>query len=126
MRTILMVLATILATGGCGGSPVAPDAPDRTDCGLFSDRATSPFVLPFESGRAFLAGRTIEHGDPQRYAIDWIMPTNTSVIAARAGRVVAAERQWNDTDHAGACVRDPEPGDLSCRVRGVEAIMRHG
>lgn len=55
--------------------------------------------MPFDVGQTSTAARTIEHGDPQRYSIDFLLPMNTQVSAARAGRVIATASQWADTDH---------------------------
>ena len=98
------MLAVLVSLGmvGCGGSPSAPAMPgavDRQDCGQFPPQSASPYILPYERGQALFAGRTIEHGDPQRYSIDWVAPMNTPVIAARSGRVMATESRWADTDH---------------------------
>jgi peptidase M23-like protein len=89
----------LVVMGGCGGSPVAAEDPGGSDCGRFPAQSTSPYVLPYEAGQSLLVGRTIEHGDPQRYAIDWYAPMNTAVVAARAGRVMATESRWLDADH---------------------------
>ena len=99
MRTLIPLGVALIVMGGCGGPPLAATDPDRAGCGLFPPQGTSAYILPYEPGQSLLVGRTIEHGDPQRYAIDWYAPTNTAVAAARSGRVIAAESRWPDTDH---------------------------
>lgn len=72
------------------------------------------YRLPFEDGRRFMVsqapgGPVITHDDPQSaMAIDIVMPEGTSVLAARAGRVVeifekSATR--GDTSNRGNFVR---------------------
>jgi peptidase M23-like protein len=98
MKHTFLFIGIALVMGGCG-SPIAPADPGRGDCRLFSEPATSPYILPYETGQMLFVGRSIEHGDPQRYAIDWYAPMRTPVVAARAGRVLATESRWADTDH---------------------------
>jgi murein DD-endopeptidase MepM/ murein hydrolase activator NlpD len=98
-QQLLVVVVAVAMMGGCARSPTSPDAPGRSDCGLFSPQRSSPYVLPFEVGQSFFTARTVEHGNPQRYAIDWLMPVRTPVVAARAGLVIEVEAQWSDDDH---------------------------
>ena len=86
-----------IACGDAGTLPTAPDA--FSDCRLFPAQSSSPYRMPFEVGLQTLAGRTREHGDPQVYAIDWIVPIGTTVIASRSGRVIEVESQFSDDDH---------------------------
>ena len=102
MRRSVLAVIVGASVAGCSSSPSAPaqpPSPSRPDCTVFPPQGTSPYILPYETGEAFFVGRTFEHGDPQRYAIDWLMPTNTALIAARAGRVIAVESRWADDDH---------------------------
>lgn len=83
-----------------GGPAVARAAFPRAE--------TSPYILPFESGPAFLVWRTTSHYTPGNggvglYAIDIAMPIGTPLVAARSGRVVAVRDTFpdgNDTDLA--------------------------
>jgi murein DD-endopeptidase MepM/ murein hydrolase activator NlpD len=85
--------------GGCAGSPTMADGSAGGDCSQFPAQSSSSYVLPYPAGVTLFVGRTSEHGDPQRYAIDWYAPINTAVVAARGGRVIATESRWADTDH---------------------------
>ena len=96
--TFFLIGLALMAMGGCG-SPIAPRETGRGDCGLFAEPAASPYILPYGTGQTLFVGRSIEHEDPQRYAIDWYAPMGTPVIAARAGRVIAIESKRSDTDH---------------------------
>jgi murein DD-endopeptidase MepM/ murein hydrolase activator NlpD len=82
-----------------------PDGPAVT-IAEFPDPSGSPYVLPFEPGRAHPVWRTTSHFTPGNggvgvYAIDIGMPIGTPLVAARAGIVVAARDTFadgNDTD----------------------------
>jgi murein DD-endopeptidase MepM/ murein hydrolase activator NlpD len=51
------------------------------------------YSLPYASGQSFKVSQayhgTFSHTGPERYAIDWRMPSGTAVLAARCGKVVA-------------------------------------
>ena len=101
-RYVFALIAVGVVMGGCGGqSPLSPGpvSPDRSDCQLFPAQASSSYVLPYAVGQASFVVRTVEHGGPQRYAIDFLRPIASVIVAARAGRVVETEAQWTDTDH---------------------------
>jgi murein DD-endopeptidase MepM/ murein hydrolase activator NlpD len=82
-----------------------PDGPPVKRA-AFPASATSPYILPFEPGRARVVWRTTSHYTPGNggvglYAIDFGMPIGTPLVAARAGTVVAVRdhfRDGNDTD----------------------------
>jgi murein DD-endopeptidase MepM/ murein hydrolase activator NlpD len=86
----------------CRPDPAGPAVPRAA----FPRPDTSAYVLPFESGRAYVVWRTTSHytrgnGGVGLYALDFEMPVGTPLVAVRAG-VVAAVRDTfpdgNDTD----------------------------
>ncbi len=100
LSLILLLLGS--AVSACSSpSPTAPEpAPSsELDCIRFSAQASSAYVLPYEVGQAATVSRTFEHGRPQLYAVDFLRPIGTGVVAARAGLVVEVESRWTDTDH---------------------------
>lgn len=68
---------------------------------LFAPSQFSQYILPFEPGTARLVWRTTSHFNPGNrgvglYAIDFEMPIGTTLIAARAGKVVAVQDRFMD------------------------------
>jgi hypothetical protein len=59
--------------------------------------ARAVYRLPYENGRGFVISQaadgplTTHHGEDSRYAVDFRMPENTPIVAARAGVVIATE-----------------------------------
>jgi murein DD-endopeptidase MepM/ murein hydrolase activator NlpD len=99
-----MALALVLPA--CGGPTEAQRViPDRVDCTLFPESRLSAYVVPFAIGARWQVSRTFSHylasnGGVGLYAIDIIMPIGTPIHAIRAGRVVAVEERFADTDTA--------------------------
>lgn len=58
------------------------------------------YRLPFENGRSFVVSQaaggpiTTHHGEESRYAVDFRMPENTPIVAARAGLVIETESSY--------------------------------
>lgn len=58
------------------------------------------YRLPFENGRSFVVSQavggpiTTHHDEESRYAVDFRMPENTPIVAARAGLVVETESSY--------------------------------
>lgn len=71
------------------------------DCSVFSSQRDTPYVLPYETGTAYEVYASTEHyrasnGGVGLYAIDFIMPIGTKVLAARAGKVVSVREHFVD------------------------------
>jgi len=71
------------------------------DCSRYPAWEESPYVRPWEPGAEFLVTRTTGHfirgnGGVGLYAIDVPMPIGTTIVAARAGRVVAVLDEFLD------------------------------
>lgn len=99
-RLLGFLLMTCFVVGGVGcgeGSDVITHA---GDCDLYTASADSPYVLPFPSGQAYSVSQgncsSVSHFGPQRYAYDFAMDIGTTVVAARAGRVVDIEESFAD------------------------------
>jgi murein DD-endopeptidase MepM/ murein hydrolase activator NlpD len=99
----LLLAATI---AGCRGAAApAQVIPEHVDCAVFPERRTSAYVLPYQVGARFQVSRTfshylVENGGVGLYAIDLPMPIGTTVVAIRAGQVVAVEERFSDDDPA--------------------------
>ena len=70
-------------------------------CSTFAAQTSSPYTLPYETGRDWLVIRSSEHFAPGNrgvglYAIDFQMPIGTPVVAARAGIAVAIQESFLD------------------------------
>jgi hypothetical protein len=98
MRRILTagaLLAMGLAGCGGGGEGGGNDAADL--CGPYPPQATSPYVLPFQVGQAYLVSQgNCSHGSHRagskaQYAYDFSMPIDTPVVASRDGTVLFVE-----------------------------------
>jgi murein DD-endopeptidase MepM/ murein hydrolase activator NlpD len=95
------VLSLIVATT-CT-RPIQPSGAPAIDCRVYPPQATSPYVLPWDVGASHLVINTTGHyraenGGVGLYAIDFAMPIGTGVDAVRAGRVIATQAQFADTD----------------------------
>jgi len=77
---------------------VAVGCPDTE----YGDWSTSPYVLPFPVGAAYMvdlsqcSGSYHSAGQPDQFAIDFQMPIGELVTAARAGTVVFIEESGDD------------------------------
>jgi murein DD-endopeptidase MepM/ murein hydrolase activator NlpD len=71
------------------------------DCSVFPAQDSALYVLPYTVGSAFeVWGSTSHYNEGNRgvglYAIDFVMPIGTPVVAARSGVVVAARDSFPD------------------------------
>ncbi len=76
-------------------------AKPEVDCSVFPEQAASLYVLPYEVGQAWDIYATTEHYRKENqgvgtYAIDFVMPIGTKVVAARDGVVVSARASFKD------------------------------
>lgn len=119
--TWLTLMSSVLLPAACGTTPsvVVPgfssvangqeairraadeNAARLGDCSLYPSWKDSPYVLSWEAGREFLVTRTTDHyirpiGGVGLYALDVPMPIGTTIVAARAGRVVAVQEAFVD------------------------------
>lgn len=102
-RVLLMLLALVVAFVHCaceGDSPTGPVA--GQGCGPWPAQASSPFVLPYRPGEAYLVIQgnctpgTHARGTRDQYAYDFSMPIGTTVVAAAAGVVEDLEERYPD------------------------------
>ncbi|WP_088330050.1 M23 family metallopeptidase [Lacimicrobium sp. SS2-24] len=71
------------------------------DCGVFPSQEQSPYILPYTAGTTHSVYASTEHYRASNngvgtYAIDFIMPIGTQVIAARGGNVVSVREVFED------------------------------
>ena len=83
-------------------------AEQAVDCSVFDEQAKSKYILPFQKGESYKVEVATGHyrasnGGVGLYAVDFNMPIGTTIVAARAGEVVAVREQfedWNGKDLA--------------------------
>jgi len=71
------------------------------DCGVFPDQESSQYILPYEPGTSHKVYATTEHyrasnGGVGQYAVDFIMPIGTKIMASRGGVVVSKRESFVD------------------------------
>lgn len=103
---VSMVFCTALVIsscggGGSGGSGTTPP-PVAAACGPYPPEATSPYILPYESGTSHrvsqgnCTNRSHATGTPDQYGYDFVMPIGTILIASRGGRVTRVVQGFMD------------------------------
>ncbi|MBC7798952.1 MAG: M23 family metallopeptidase [Pyrinomonadaceae bacterium] len=73
------------------------------DCDAFPAQVTSLYILPYKTGESYKVIAATEHYNRGNKgvglnAIDFQMPIGTSVVAARAGIVVAIQEDYSDNN----------------------------
>lgn len=76
-------------------------AQPEVDCSVYSSHESTPYILPFKSGTEHEVVVSTGHYRKSNhgvglYALDFIMPIGTPIVAARAGHVVALREQFHD------------------------------
>ncbi|WP_440055242.1 M23 family metallopeptidase [Pseudoalteromonas sp. T1lg65] len=71
------------------------------DCSVFPSQQDSQYILPYETGTAWNVYAATEHYRSSNngvgtYAIDFVMPIGTKVLASRAGEVVSVRETFKD------------------------------
>jgi len=97
LGTALLLIASLSA---CAEQPL--------DCSVFSEQNSADYILPFQKGASFKVEVSTGHyrksnGGVGLYAVDFNMPIGTTIVAARAGKVVAVRDEfedWNGKDLA--------------------------
>ena len=86
-----------------------PPISTRQEClaeANFDPQNESPYCLPYLEGQEFEVYQSYCSPPPgsheTRYAVDFLMPIGTEIIAARAGEVVEFREQWPDDDRIGS------------------------
>jgi murein DD-endopeptidase MepM/ murein hydrolase activator NlpD len=78
---------------------------DNQEAGICANHKSSPFVLPYQVGKAYLCtqgyGEPNHHSELRKFALDFAMPIGSFVTAARNGRVVFIEDGFEDGDYGG-------------------------
>jgi len=101
LARIAWLAAFGLVQAGCTmpGNPGDPQTPSCLVNARFGDPADSPYVLPYPAGESYEVFQTycgpVSHGRDGQMAIDFLLPTGSVVVAARAGvvrRVVDGHR----------------------------------
>ena len=99
MKSICMLLFAVLSAS-CGGG--GQTEPEIAGCGPYPDQATSPYVLPYETGASYWVSQgnctngSHRTGTPDQYGYDFIMPIGTVIIASRGGTVTRVVDGFRD------------------------------
>ena len=87
VKILVPISLLVLIRTGCDFG----DDNSQPDCAIYPAQQTSPYVLPYGVGEAYFVGQTTNHGGVQKFAIDFVMPIGTRVVAVEAGAVVKIE-----------------------------------
>ena len=76
-------------------------AQPKVDCSVFPEPQASHYVLPYEVGTSHKVYATTGHyrssnGGVGLYAVDFIMPIGTKIVASRSGTVVSVRENFLD------------------------------
>ncbi|CAM4185344.1 M23 family metallopeptidase [Pseudoalteromonas byunsanensis] len=95
MKNKFLSLSIIFATSltACTNPPV--------DCNAFSSEDNSDYVLPYQAGESYKVLVSTGHYSEKNhgvglYAIDFVMPIGTKIVAARNGEVVSLREIYQD------------------------------
>lgn len=102
----LFLTISFVVIPGCDSARTA-GAPSDSVCsasavGVYPEQTTSPYVLPYSVGGGYLVAQgncTLGSHNAsinQQYAYDMIMPIGTTLVASRAGQVVAIKDNYSD------------------------------
>jgi len=102
-----LMAATILTLAGCGSGGGGPNAPipastSFCDSKVFTDPASSPYVLPWSPGSTytmFQGNCSALGGHRDTFAYDFDLNMGDPVFASRPGEVIIANDQFSDDDH---------------------------
>lgn len=95
-----------LSAASCAPPPTSPE-PAPSCSATYPGQATSPYVLPYQIGRAFTIGQgncgrgSHARGSVVQFAYDVLMPIGTPIVAARRGAVLLVEERFNDGTRRG-------------------------
>ena len=100
---VRLFAALSVASAACLSLPGHPEGPQNPDClkhASFRDPAESPYVLPYPVGLTYEVFQTycgpVSHGKDGQMSIDFLMPSGSEVVAARAGTVRSAIDRHED------------------------------
>ena len=100
-KQLFSSLSAVLLCAMLVGCNSNDDSNLSTGCkGNYPEQSTSAYILPYPVGFSFIVGQGNctdgSHSDDQQYAYDFDMPIDTTIIAVRAGTVVAVEESFVD------------------------------
>ena len=91
-----VILFFLLLSCGQGADPLGHNGL----CDGYVTPSLSPYILPYASGSSYTVAQGncsgISHFSTQRYAYDIDMPIGTTLVATRAGTVIAVEERYQD------------------------------
>ena len=101
-RPILIAIGFALCTAmltACGGSDDNDVEIGQYDCSVFPSAQSSDYILPWLIGQSYEAVPHTGRDGPTNYAIDFLMPIGTDLVAVRDGVVTSVEERFVDGDH---------------------------
>jgi hypothetical protein len=104
-----LLAVPLLGLTACGDDEsLAPPPSTRQQCldqATFTEPASSPYCLPYAVGSAYALGQSYCSPPPgshqTRFALDFVMPEGTEILAARAGEVVELREHWPSDNRTG-------------------------
>ena len=129
-----LMAATILTLAGCGAGGSGPNAPipastSFCDSKVFTDPASSPYVLPWSPGSTytmFQGNCSALGGHRDTFAYDFDLNMGDPVFASRPGEVIIANDQFSDDDHVEGhreYAAEPLPSLLDYLVVGPDPLL---
>ncbi len=130
------IVVLVLGSGSCGSSssPVSATPPSEY-AGVCANASQSPYVLPYPVGSSYVVSQGYPpyvHTPLFKFAIDFSMPSRSTVTAARAGQVQYVEQSYADddytTDHDNVVVVDHGDGTFTRYAHLVKngALVQRG
>ncbi len=102
--TLIYLIAALLLAGSisCGGSSGTAPLPRSEYDGICSAASQSNYVLPYPVGSAYVVYQgypPFNHPPSFKFAVDFSMPSRSSITAARPGIVEFVEESYEDNDY---------------------------
>ncbi len=102
--TFVAVITTSLSFGlaSCGGSGGTVPPPHNEYIGVCANASQSGYVLPYPIGTGYVVYQgypPFNHNPSFKFAVDFSMPSRSTITAARSGIVEFVEESYEDNDY---------------------------
>lgn len=100
---LIASLSIVLLLGGlsCGGSGGSQVVPQSEYIGVCVDASHSSYTLPYPVGTSYVVYQgypPFNHDPSFKFAVDFLMPSRSTIVAARPGVVEFVEESYQDND----------------------------